>query len=797
MLTSKNVLFEQFILTDTLERGGYHTVILKTFLLVLACFSFIASGLAQSGTIQFSAANYPTNESAGTVTLEIERVGGSVGALTFTIQTHDGTATIVDDYAGIPSPLTLTFADGNTTTKTVTLPIKSDTEVEGDETFTMDIVSAHAGTPSTATVTIANTPNGTIQFSAANYPTNESAGTVTLEIERVGGSVGELTFTIQTHDGTATIVDDYAGIPSPLTLTFADGNTTTKTVTLPIKSDTEVEGDETFTMDIVSAHAGTPSTATVTIANTPNGTIQFSAANYLTNESAGTVTLEIERVGGSVGALTFTIQTHDGTATIVDDYAGIPSPLTLTFADGNTTTKTVTLPIKSDTEVEGDETFTMDIVSAHAGTPSTATVTIANTPNGTIQFSAANYLTNESAGTVTLEIERVGGSVGALTFTIQTHDGTATIVDDYAGIPSPLTLTFADGNTTTKTVTLPIKSDTEVEGDETFTMDIVSAHAGTPSTATVTIANTPNGTIQFASASYFVNETAGTVTLEIERVGGSVGELTFTIQTFDGTATIVNDYAGIPAPLTLTFANGNTTTKTVTLPIVADGLSEGDETFTMAITSTNLDWVGTPAIATVHIIEFDPTGPGRATLVSPTYSVNELSGSVTLEIARVGGSTGQLQVDIQTFDGTATIGTDYNGIPTPLTLTWADGNTTTKTVTLPILPDLLEEGDENFSLDLTGTSLGPITSATVTITDVPTGKAEFVTDTYSVNENGGSVTLDIARVGGSHGQITFEIQTLDGTATIVDDYAGIPTPLTPHLGRRRRGHQNCHPSHPR
>ncbi|MGI9551770.1 MAG: Calx-beta domain-containing protein, partial [Aurantibacter sp.] len=196
------------------------------------------------------------------------------------------------------------------------------------------------------------------------------------------------------------------------------------------------------------------------------------------------------------------------------------------------------------------------------------------------------------------------------------------------------------------------------------------------------------------------------------------------------------------------------------------------------LTSTNPDWIGNPSIATVHIIEFDPTGPGRATLVSPTYTVNELSGSVTLEIARVGGSTGQLQVDIQTVDGTATIGADYNGIPTPVTLTWADGNTTTKTVNLPILSDLLEEGDETFSLDLAGTSLGSITSSTVTIENVPTGKAQFVTDTYSVNETGGSVTLEIARVGGSHGQISFDVQTFNGTATIVDDYNGIPTPIT-------------------
>ena len=440
-------------------------------LLLAAMFHLLGNGAADAasqGVIQFENADYTTSETGGSVTLQLQRVGGSQGVLTVDIQTHDGTATIVDDYAGIPSPLTLTWSDGNTTPKTVTLPIKADTTVEGTETFTMSITSTNpdwVGTPSIATVHITDVPPGTIQFSAADYTTSETAGSVTLQLQRVGGSQGVLTVDIQTHDGTATIVDDYAGIPSPLTLTWSDGNTTPKTVTLPIKADTTVEGTETFTMSITSTNpdwVGTPSIATVHITDVPPGTIQFSAADYTTSETAGSVTLQLQRVGGSQGVLTVDIQTHDGTATIVDDYAGIPSPLTLTWSDGNTTPKTVTLPIKADTTVEGTETFTMSITSTNpdwVGTPSIATVHITDVPPGTIQFSAADYTTSETAGSVTLQLQRVGGSQGVLTVDIQTHDGTATIVDDYAGIPSPLTLTWSDGNTTPKTVTLPILVD--------------------------------------------------------------------------------------------------------------------------------------------------------------------------------------------------------------------------------------------------------------------------------------------------------------------------------------------------
>ncbi len=663
--------------TKSIRKTAHFNILFKRFVLLLGSFLFSVSGFAQSGTIQFAQANYVVSETDGTVTLEIQRVGGSIGELTVQIQTFDGTATVVDDYAGITSPLGLTWSNGNTSPKTVTLPIKTDTDVEGNENFTMTISATNpdwVGTPSTATVTITDVSPGTIQFGQANYVVSETDGTVTLELQRVGGSIGELTATIQTFDGTATIVDDYAGIPSPLTLTWSNGNTSPKTVTLPIKTDTEVEGDETFTMTIVSANAGTPSTATVTITDVSPGTIQFGQANYVVSETDGTVTLELQRVGGSIGELTATIQTFDGTATIVDDYAGIPSPLTLTWSNGNTSPKTVTLPIKTDTEVEGDETFTMTIVSANAGTPSTATVTITDVSPGTIQFGQANYVVSETDGTVTLELQRVGGSIGELTATIQTFDGTATIVDDYAGIPSPLTLTWSNGNTSPKTVTLPIKTDTEVEGDETFTMTIVSANAGTPSTATVTITDVSPGTIQFGQANYVVSETDGTVTLELQRVGGSIGELTATIQTFDGTATIVDDYAGIPSPLTLTWSNGNTSPKTVTLPIKDDVIPEIDEDFTMTIVSTNPDWVGTPSVATVTILANDGGEICNIAVTADAGPDQTVCGSGAVAISATASGAGMWSGGLGSFANATMTSTTYtpdaSELGTMVSLTW-------------------------------------------------------------------------------------------------------------------------------
>ena len=211
MENSTNLLFQKSILIGISKSVGFHETILKKFSLLLSCFSIMASGLAQSGTIQFAAADYTVSETDGTVVLELQRVGGSIGEITSTIQTIDGSATIVDDYNGIPTPLTLIWNDGNTTPKTVTLPIKTDVLVEGNETFSMVIAATNpdwVGTPSTATVTITDVPPGTIQFAAADYTVGETDGTVTLEIQRLGGSVGELVIQIQTMDGSDIIGND-------------------------------------------------------------------------------------------------------------------------------------------------------------------------------------------------------------------------------------------------------------------------------------------------------------------------------------------------------------------------------------------------------------------------------------------------------------------------------------------------------------------------------------------------------------------------------------------------------------
>ena len=72
-----------------------------------------------------------------------------------------------------------------------------------------------------------------------------------------------------------------------------------------------------------------------------------------------------------------------------------------------------------------------------------------------------------------------------------------------------------------------------------------------------------------------------------------------------------------------------------------------------------------------------------------------------------------------------------------------------------------------------GASLGTPSSATVTIVDddvASPGTLQFSSSTYSINENGASVTITITRTGGSSGAVGVSYSTSNGTATAGSDY---------------------------
>ncbi len=112
-------------------------------------------------------------------------------------------------------------------------------------------------------------------------------------------------------------------------------------------------------------------------------------------------------------------------------------------------------------------------------------------------------------------------------------------------------------------------------------------------------------------------------------------------------------------------------------------------------------------------------GNGVLKLEFSGYTPGEGAGTVTVNVERIGGSTGAISVDIATSDGTAIDGSDYTA--NSATLSWLGGDSTSKSFTVNISEDNLEEDNERFQVTLSnptgGSALGAIAQAFVNIID--------------------------------------------------------------------------------
>jgi uncharacterized protein (UPF0548 family) len=133
----------------------------------------------------------------------------------------------------------------------------------------------------------------------------------------------------------------------------------------------------------------------------------------------------------------------------------------------------------------------LDLATANASTFNDVSVLLNTTAPGSLQFSAATFSAAEG-GSATITVTRTGGSDGTVTVQVATSGGNATAGADF--IDAAQTLTFADGETS-RSFTIPIRTDNLVEGNETVNLTLSSptggATLGTPSTAVLTITDVP------------------------------------------------------------------------------------------------------------------------------------------------------------------------------------------------------------------------------------------------------------------------------------------------------------------
>ena len=99
--------------------------------------------------------------------------------------------------------------------------------------------------------------------------------------------------------------------------------------------------------------------------------------------------------------------------------------------------------------------------------------------------------------------------------------------------------------------------------------------------------------------------------------------------------------------------------------------------------------------------------PGNLALGASSYTVNENMGSASLTVRRTGGFTGVVSVNYAASDDTATAGTDYTAASG--TVSWADGDTADKTITVPLLDPHVYDGSTRTFLVTLSAPTGGVT----------------------------------------------------------------------------------------
>jgi Ca2+-binding RTX toxin-like protein len=462
------------------------------------------------GVLSFGAPAFSINEDGSPVSaITVTRTDGSYGSVSATLSMNNGTATN-SDYA--KSPIVINFADGETGSKVIELPITDDGLREVNETFTLNLSKSQGrvsfGSQRTAIVTIVDNdslPTVTITPATLNQEEgNSGTSTFTFTVTLSHKSYETITVPYVTQDGTAIAGSDY--IASTGKLTFNPGETSKK-ISITANKDTTVESDETFSVKLgnpTNATLGVNTQSTVTIVN-DDTILSFSAPIFSVNEDGTPVSaITIIRAGSSHGSISATLSMNNGTATN-SDYA--KSPIAINFADGETAPKVIELPITDDNLRENDETLTLNLSKpqggATIGSQRTAALTIVDNDSPPTVTSSTVSPSIVTIDPVTVNLVEGSSGTSPLTFTVKlsqpfsktvtvpltTQNGTAIAGSDF--IASSGVLSFSPGQTT-QTFTVNVKADDFSEPDQTFIVKLgapTNASLGTISQSVVTIAD--------------------------------------------------------------------------------------------------------------------------------------------------------------------------------------------------------------------------------------------------------------------------------------------------------------------
>ncbi len=541
-------------------------------------------------------------------------------------------------------------------------------------------------------VRVLDVPTITLAVSPASV-TEDGTSNLIYTFTRTGSTTNPLTINYSIG-GTATNGTDYASIPAGVI--FA-ANSATATVIVDPTPDTTAESNETVILTLATGTGytiGTTTAVTGTITNVTLPTITLAVSpSSVTEDGTQNLIYTFTRTGSTTNPLTVNYSVA-GTATNGTDYASIPAGVI--FA-ANSATATVIVDPTPDTTAESNETVILTLATGTGytiGTTTAVTGTITNVTLPTITLAVSpSSVTEDGTQNLIYTFTRTGSTTNPLTVNYSVA-GTATNGTDYASIPAGVI--FA-ANSATATVIVDPTPDTTAESNETVILTLATGTGytiGTTTAVTGTITNVTLPTITLAVSPSSVTED-GTQNLiyTFTRTGSTTNPLTVNYSVA-GTATNGTDYASIPAGVI--FA-ANSATATVIVDPTPDTTAESNETVILTLATGTGYTVGTTTAVTGTITNVPATSVTSQLSINDITVVEGQNSNAILTVTVNNPNPQQITVNYTTAPIDATANVDYTSQTGTLTIA---ANTSTATISIPLLNDNLNEPDEAFTVTL-------------------------------------------------------------------------------------------------
>jgi len=285
---------------------------------------------------------------------------------------------------------------------------------------------------------------------------------------------------------------------------------------------------------------------------------------------------------------------------------------------------------------------------------------------------------------------------------------------------------------------------------------------------------------QFSFTDKNVNTEQGiTLTLAVERNGVDIDEsVAVSYQVIPGSAEQDSDFT--LANDTLVWASNDNNAKTISIDIIEDLTnSEYPESFFIRLFNPeNGATLGENSYTTVNIDGISDTGAGSFTTAQLTVAEN--SGNFAVEVNRNGSNTGELTFDYELSSNQAVIGSDVEAAAGQIT--WADGESDSKTINITLIDDDVEESSETFTLTLTalnGGRIGNNGQIIITIADDDQNQAPSVTLSENFQANTSqNVTLTAQASDSENDEMTYLWQQTAGAEISLTDAEALSASFT-------------------